>query len=87
VPAHVVHAPALEDLSPVLDAADNRKPPTAEVGKGGEENRGLHTLAGENHSLARASHAFGSWVSGGDATSVDGGRRQRRSRWRGACRA
>jgi hypothetical protein len=52
------HTPALEYLFLAVNAATYRKPSTAEAGGGGEENRGLYAPTGENHSLARASHAL-----------------------------
>jgi hypothetical protein len=72
VTARIDHAPALEDLSPAVNDADDCKPLTAEAKKGREENRGLHAPASENHSLAHASHTRVRWCPKG-------------TRWAGAC--
>jgi len=52
VPVRVDYAPALEDLSLAVNALNDHKPLTTEAKEGGEENRGLHAPAGENHKLA-----------------------------------
>jgi hypothetical protein len=63
---------ALEDLSRAVNAADNHKPPIAEVGERMEENRGLHVLAGVNHSLTRVSHTLmRGWLEGMWLVSVE----------------
>jgi hypothetical protein len=82
MPVRKDHATTLEDLSPAEIVVGYRKPSTAEAGR--------RSIAFTPRWLRITPYACkprsDAWVSGGVAVGVNRDKRQRQSRWRGACR-